>query len=152
MVVFDELHVRDTIPLDFPVPEGVKLTARVTYWPGSSVIPCPIPDVMKPVPETAFCWSVRELVPVLASVAPRVAVVPVATSPKSTLELYIVRTGTACGAVGMEGIEFPPPPPQPVADSPPARRAMCNHWRIFSAVLFLKGYTSNDCSQLTPAQ
>ena len=53
--VFDVLVVRDTIPLDFPVPEGVKLTARVTYCPGSSVIPCPIPEVMKPAPETAFC-------------------------------------------------------------------------------------------------
>jgi len=53
--VFDALHVRDTIPLDFPVPEGVKLTPRVTYWPGSSVIPCPIPEVMNPAPETVFC-------------------------------------------------------------------------------------------------
>ena len=45
----------DAIPLAFPVPGGLKLTARVTYWPGPRVTPVPIPLVEKPAPETEFC-------------------------------------------------------------------------------------------------
>ena len=101
MAALEVLLVSETIPLAFPVADGVKLTARVTYWPGARVTPCPIPEVMKPEPETVSCCSVSEPVPVLAKVAPSVVVAPVATSPKSTLESYMVRIADA----GMEGLE-----------------------------------------------
>ena len=113
------LLVRDTIPLAFPDPEGLKLIARVTNWPGARVTPDPIPLVANPAPETEFCCRVSELPPVLEKVTPSVVVAPTATSPKSTLELYMVRFGTT-------GLDVPPPPPQPAAARTPARKLIRN--------------------------
>src|ERR1700687_3046693 len=70
------LLVRDTIPLAFPDPDGLKLAARVTNWPGAKVTPEPIPLVVKPAPETEFCWRVSDLPPMLEKVTPSVVVAP----------------------------------------------------------------------------
>src|ERR1700680_4235741 len=109
------LLVSDTIPFAFPVPDGLKLTIRVTYWPGAKVTPAPIPLVVNAAPESEFCCRVSALPPVLERVTPCVVVFPTATSPKSTLELYMVK-------IGNPGLEAPPPPPQPVTARTLARR------------------------------
>ena len=131
------LLVRDAIPLAFPVPDGSKFTAKMTYWPGPRVTPCPIPLVVKPAPETEFCCKVSELPPVLEKVTPCVVPAPTATSPKSTLELYMVKT--AAGA----GLDVPPPLPlplpQPDAVSTPARSADHNQLILVFIPNFLHG-------------
>jgi hypothetical protein len=116
------LLARDTIPLAFPVPDGWKLTVMVTNWPGGNVTPAPIPPAEKLEPETEFCCKVSGLSPTFEKVISKDLLLPTATSPKSALELPMVRTGSAGG-----GVEIPPPvppaPPQPAVARTAARRA-----------------------------
>lgn len=88
---FEVLLVSDTVPVARPVTDGSKLSASVTFWPEFNVIPCPMPLVVKPAPETEFCCKVRGPEPELAKVIPTVMEFPTATSPKSALEPYMVR-------------------------------------------------------------
>jgi hypothetical protein len=113
------LLVMDTVPLAVPVAAGLKLTSRVTYWPGTTVTPVPIPLVVKPGPVIEFCCSVSGPTPVLAKVTPSSVVAPTATSPKFRVELYIVKVGVSCGcAVG--------DPPQPAVASAAPKRPVYN--------------------------
>jgi len=122
----DELLESDTIPLAFPVPDGLKLTDRVTYWPGGTVTPAPIPLAVKLEPGTEFICKARGLSPLLERVTSKVRVLPTATSPKSALELAIVKTGGP-----RAGLAKPPPPPQPAAARTTDRRAKWNLLFLF---------------------
>lgn len=125
----DVLLVRETAPLTVPGPDGAKLTANVTYWPGPTVTPDPIPEVAKPAPVTEFCCTVSGIPPVLENVTPSVELLPTATSPKSTFELYTVK-------IAGDGSAAAPPAPQPAAAKTPARRPMINQLYLLFIVNF----------------
>lgn len=119
----DVLLARETVPPTFPVSDGWKLTDRVTYCPGGKVTPAPIPLAEKLGPETEFCCKVTGLSPALEKVTSKDLVLPTATSPKSALELPIIKPGSAGAGVEIAPLP-PPPPPQPAAARTPARRAI----------------------------